>query len=111
MKIADQVKDLDNEIEELHNYANLLEQKEQERRITIITVLGAIFLPATFLVGLFGVNTMPKEFPTSLFSKNPYWPFWISFVIIAIVTAILVILINRVWKLGFKEIFKTKKRK
>ena len=48
MKIAEQVKDLDGEIEELHNYANLLEQKEQERRIAKITVLGAIFLPATF---------------------------------------------------------------
>lgn len=58
MKIAEQVKDLDNEIEELHNYANLLEQNEQEKRIRRITILGAIFLPASFFVGLFGINGM-----------------------------------------------------
>ena len=112
MKIAEQVKDLDNEISELHQYANLLEQKEQERRITIITVLGAIFLPATFLVGLFGINTMPevKDLPNKLFNGEPFWPFWISVALIVGFTAIIVIVINRRWKLGFKEVFKTKKR-
>lgn len=113
MKIAEQVKDLDGEIEELHNYANLLEQKEQERRITIITVLGAIFLPATFLVGLFGINTMPgvTDLPTFLFSGKAYWPFWISVGFILVVTIILVVAINRKWKLGFKEIFKSNKKR
>lgn len=113
MKIADQVKDLDNEISELHQYADLLERKEQDRRIAIITVLGAIFLPATFLVGLFGINTMPegKDMPDILITGEPYLPFWISLAIILVFTALMVILINWKWKLGFKEVFKTKTNK
>ncbi|HPF52158.1 MAG TPA: CorA family divalent cation transporter [Draconibacterium sp.] len=113
MKIAEQVKDLDGEIEELHNYANLLEQKDQERRITIITVLGAIFLPATFLVGLFGINTLPDfdNQPQFLFSGNIYWPFWISVAIIIGVTISVVTWINKRWNLGFRNIFKRNKNK
>jgi len=113
MKIAEQVKDLDNEIEELHNYANLLEQKDQERRISIITALGAIFLPATFLVGLFGINTLPdfEHQPDLLFNGKIYWPFWISLAIIMSVAVVLTIMINQVWKLGFKDIFKRNKNK
>lgn len=111
MKIADQVKDLDNEISELHQYADLLEKREQDRRIAVITILGAIFLPATFLVGLFGINTMPevKDIPGMLINGEPYVPFWISLAIILVFTVLLVILINWKWKLGFKEVFKTKK--
>ena len=108
MKIAEQVKDLDSEIQELHNYANLLEQKEQERRIAIITALGAIFLPATFLVGLFGINTLPDfEHQTQiLFGGEFYWPFWISLAIIIVVTVIVVFVIDKMWKLRLKEVFK-----
>jgi Mg2+ and Co2+ transporter CorA len=113
MKIAEQVKDLDNEISELHQYADLVERKEQDRRITIITVLGAIFLPATFLVGVFGINTMPeaKDIPQLLLIGKPYWPFWISLAIVGGLTTLVVFLINRKWKLGFKEVFKSKKSK
>lgn len=109
MKIAEQVKDLDREIEELHNYANLLEQKEQEQRITKITVLGAVFLPATFLVGLFGINTLPevKDLPTMLINGKPYWPFWNSLMLILLFTAILIVLIDWIGKFGI--VFRKKK--
>jgi hypothetical protein len=111
MKIADQVRDLDDEIEELHNYAVLLEQKEQERRIAKITILGAIFLPATFLVGLFGINTMPEpsNIPKYLFNGEIHWPFWISLGTILVLTVILIILIDWIGKFGI--IFKRKKGK
>jgi hypothetical protein len=111
MKIAEQVKDLDDEIGELHNYANLLEQKEQDRRIAKITILGAIFLPATFLVGLFGINTLPDfdHQARFLFSGNIYWPFWISMGVILALTAFLIILIDLIGQFGI--IFKKRKRK
>lgn len=111
MKIEVQVKDLDNEIGELHNYANMLEQKEQDRRITKITILGAIFLPATFLVSLFGMNTMPQteSIPRFFLDGKPFLPFWISLSIIILLTVILVVWINWKWELGFKEAFRTKK--
>ncbi len=111
MMIAEQVKDLDGEIEELHNYANLLEQKEQDRRITKITILGAIFLPATFLVGLFGINTMPDfdHLPDFIVNGKAYWPFWISIGLIVLLSFVSVVLIDWIGKFGI--IFKTKKRK
>jgi hypothetical protein len=109
MKIAEQVKDLDNEIGELHHYATLLDNKEQNRRITAITILGAIFLPATLLVGLFGINTMPENIPEYLFGGDFYWPFWISIGIIIVVTGTVIWIINKAWKLGIREFFKTTK--
>lgn len=111
MKIAEQVKDLDDEIGELHNYANLLEQKKQDRRIAKITVLGAIFLPATFLVGLFGINTMPdpSSIPEYLFNGKIHWPFWISLGVILMLTAFLIILIDWIGRFGI--VFKKRKRK
>ena len=102
MKIAEQVKDLDHEIEELHNYANLIEQKAQDKRIAKITILGAIFLPATFLVGLFGINTLPEpsKIPKYLFSGEPFPPFWISLAFISVATAILIVIIDLIGKFG-----------
>ncbi len=106
MKISEQVKDLDNEIGELHNYATLLDNKEQNRRMTAITILGAIFLPATLMVGLFGINTLPEDIPEYLFSGEFYWPFWISIGIIFGVTGTVIWIINKIWKLGIREFFK-----
>lgn len=110
MKIAEQVKDLDKEIEELHNYANLREQKEQDGRIAKITVLGAIFLPATFLVGLFGINTFPDfdNMPDLLFNGKVYWPFWISVGFIVLLSLISIILIDWIGRFGI--LFKPKKK-
>ncbi|MCK9618738.1 MAG: CorA family divalent cation transporter, partial [Lentimicrobiaceae bacterium] len=109
MKIEEQVKDLDNEIGELHHYATLLDNKEQNRRMTAITILGAIFLPATLLVGLFGINTMPENIPEYLFGGDFYWPFWISIAIIIVMTGTVIWIINKRWKLDIREFFKTTK--
>ena len=110
MKIAEQVKDLDNEIEELYNYANMLEQKEQDRRITRITILGAIFLPATFLVGLFGINTMPdtEKLPDKLLNGDAYTPFWISVGVIVLLSFVCIILVDWIGEFGI--LFKPKKK-
>jgi len=110
MKIADQVKDLDNEIGELHDYAILLEGKEQNRKMAAITVLGAIFLPATFLVGLLGINTIPTNMPTYLFfpDSEPYKPFWISFALIVALSALAIWFFNVKLKLEIREFFKSR---
>ena len=56
MRIKDQVKDLDNEIGELHNYASLLDEKSQSRNLSLLTILGSLFLIPSFIVGFFGMN-------------------------------------------------------
>jgi hypothetical protein len=52
----DQIKDLDNEIEELHQYISLEEDKERNRKSSLLNIIAAIFLPATLIAGLFGMN-------------------------------------------------------
>jgi len=61
MRIKDQVKDLDNEIEELHNYATLLDDKAQSNSLSLLTVLGSLFLAPSFIVGFFGMNLIPED--------------------------------------------------
>ena len=56
--LKEQVKDLDNEISELHNYATLLDEKAQSRNLSLLTILGSLFLAPSFIVGFFGMNTL-----------------------------------------------------
>jgi len=60
--LKDQVKDLDNEISELHNYATLLDEKTQSRNLGLLTILGSLFLAPSFIVGFFGMNTLSAGF-------------------------------------------------
>lgn len=62
MRIADHVKDLDNEIAELHNYVSLLEDKkrneeatELSKQSTGLTKVANIFLPASFVAALMAI--------------------------------------------------------
>lgn len=61
MRIKDQVKDLDNEIGELHNYVSLLDEKSQSRNLGLLTILGSLFLLPSFIVGYFGMNFFGNE--------------------------------------------------
>ena len=108
MKIAEQVKVLDEEIEELYQYANMLEKTEQEQRMSVITVLGAVFLPATLLTGVFGMNTLGK---LDDYIDGSYWSFGISVVFIVVVTTIVTYCLNKFWKLKMGEFLKNKKSK
>lgn len=60
MKIEQNVKDLDSEISELHQYAILLEDKERNKSLSILSIIGAIFIIPTFITGFFGMNILPK---------------------------------------------------
>lgn len=62
MRIKEQVKDLDNEIEELHNYATLVDEKAQSRDIRLLTILGSLFLIPSFIAGFYGMNLIPDNF-------------------------------------------------
>lgn len=83
MKLKDQVKDLDGEIEELHNYVTLKEQRNESRLITRLTRLSAIFLPASLFAGIFGMNTFSVKINGQTHLQLP-WPFWISITIIVL---------------------------
>lgn len=54
--LKDQVASLDCEIEELHQYATLLEERNQNQQLNLVTKVGGMFLIPSLLVGYFGMN-------------------------------------------------------
>ncbi|HAQ38289.1 MAG TPA: CorA family divalent cation transporter [Saprospiraceae bacterium] len=64
MRIEQNVKDLDNEISELNQYATLLEDQKRNNSLAILTLIGSIFIIPTFIVGFYGMNIGPySEIP------------------------------------------------
>jgi hypothetical protein len=49
MRLSDHVKDLELEIQELHQYADLLEEKRRNDRLDILTYIGALFVVPSFI--------------------------------------------------------------
>lgn len=64
----EQIKDLDEEIEELHRYVMLLVDQSRNDNGAKLNLLAAIFLPGTFLAGLFGMNKFCE-----LEMKSDFW--------------------------------------
>lgn len=56
INLKEQVNSLDAEIEELHQYATLLEDREQNKQLNLVTKIGGMFLIPSLLVGYFGMN-------------------------------------------------------
>jgi hypothetical protein len=56
MKIENNVKDLDREIQELHNYTTMLQLQKQNRNIELLTLIGTLFIFPSFISGFFGMN-------------------------------------------------------
>ena len=58
----ERIKELDEEINELHAYISLLMDQQRNKNAAWFSLLAAIFLPATILVGMFGMNSFGEEF-------------------------------------------------
>lgn len=56
MRIENQVKDLDREIEELHRYVSLLEEDRRNETLDILTYIGAFFVVPSFVCSFFGIS-------------------------------------------------------
>ena len=84
MRIPNDVKDLDNEIGELNQFAS----KEEAHNLT---KLATVFLVPTLIASLLGMNVLPefKDLPKFLlFEGEMVWPFWISIILIILITFI-----------------------
>ena len=97
MRLQSDVKDLDNEIDELNRFASMLEAKnetnamqQQAKEANDLTRIATLLLIPALIVGLLGMNVLPDfdRLPTILFSTKPVWPFWISVLVICILTFI-----------------------
>jgi hypothetical protein len=58
MRIHEDVKDLNSEIEKLHSYSDLIGEKSRNDKLGLISKIGAILLPPSLLAGLFGMNVL-----------------------------------------------------
>lgn len=58
LHLKDQVKDLDEEIGELHNYATLLDDKRQNQNLSLLTKIGALFIAPSLIASYFGMNIL-----------------------------------------------------
>ncbi len=56
MKLNEQVKGLDAEIEELHNYVALLEDKKRNKTATNLNLIAVLFIPASFIATVLGIG-------------------------------------------------------
>ncbi len=72
MQLEKQVKSLDEEIEELHNYVMLVQDKKQNRNIELITLIGAMFILPSYISGFMGMSI----FPTNSGSTVSSWKIW-----------------------------------
>ena len=76
MRIDSDINDLQNEMSSLYSYAFMLQEKSEKEQMNNLTKLGTIFLPPTFIAGIFGMNVFPEGFLDNLFSLT------VSFVLI-----------------------------
>lgn len=58
LHLKDHVKDLDEEIGELHNYATLLDDKRQNQNLSLLTKIGALFIAPSLIASYFGMNIL-----------------------------------------------------
>ena len=56
MNVDIYIKNLDNEIEELHHYLSSLDDRIRNKNSEMLNKIVALFLPATLITGLFGMN-------------------------------------------------------
>lgn len=82
----DQIKDLDGEIEELHRYVMLLVDQNRNENGETLNKLAAIFLPATVIAGILGMNRYCQ--------LEAHADFWIHTGIIALATIFTYSIIN-----------------
>ncbi len=61
MRIADDVKDLDHEIQELHNFSTMIKQDKQGVEAQWLSRIATIYLPASVIFSILGANFLPQD--------------------------------------------------
>jgi len=100
MRIDSDIQDLSVEIGLLNNYAFVLEEKEEKEQMNKLTKLGTIFLPGTFIAGIFGMNVFPDDLINNL----------LSLLVVSGVIVGLTVYISKINDISIKEFF-TKEKK
>ncbi|OOO00345.1 MAG: hypothetical protein ATN35_07660 [Epulopiscium sp. Nele67-Bin004] len=59
--IRDEIAQLDFEMKEVHEYAELITRQQSNRRMEAVTIMGAGLVLPTFVTGFFGMNVLTEE--------------------------------------------------
>ena len=94
MELEKNIKDLNQEIDELHEYVSIEEQREQTFEINRLTKIAAIFLPVSLAVGILGMNSL--QVPEDFFTPYIDTTFWksMSIVGIGLILGLILALVN-----------------
>jgi hypothetical protein len=66
----DEIRDLDNEINELHSYVSLIQDSQRNEEASQLNKWASIFLPATIVFGILGANIFGENFSESFFKVS-----------------------------------------
>lgn len=61
LKIQEELEQLNFEIDEVREYANLVEQAQSTVKVELLTIIGAALVIPSFVTSLFGMNILQKE--------------------------------------------------
>lgn len=97
MKIPQNVKELKEEIKDLHDYVSLQEDELRNKKLNLLTIINFIFLPVSVVLAFFGMNYFGKDdlqvdpFKNFADSQSLYSVFWaLGFLVLTIVFSLLV---------------------
>jgi len=75
-KIAEELEQLNFEMDEVHEYALLVEQSTSNLKVQILTIIGAALVLPSFVTGFFGMNIFREEAPH--WWKHPSVALWLN---------------------------------
>lgn len=86
LKMEEYVKDLDGEIEELHQYVSLMDDRDRNRKATSLNNIAIFFLPFSVITGFWGMN---KVF--DIFGEDSGWGVQVIMLIAGVMIAMFLI--------------------
>ncbi|NIP24216.1 MAG: magnesium/cobalt transporter CorA [Phycisphaerae bacterium] len=61
----------------------------------VLTIIATIFIPLTFIAGIYGMNFNPEKSPWNMPELNSYWGYPVVWVVMAVVAVIMLIYFRR----------------
>ncbi len=82
MRLDDRLVELDHDIAELHEFIQMKQNRREEKNLNSLNTLAGLFLPATVISGIFGMNIFPEKWNTLL--QSPVMVAIVTIVTIAV---------------------------
>lgn len=62
LTIEQEIKELDFEMQEIHEYATLIDKAQSKGKMDFLTIIGTALVIPTFVTGFFGMNILEEQF-------------------------------------------------